>query len=66
MLIKKRSDYKEHTCDLGLGGAKNAEFNKNKSVEVSDEQAGELLKFDWCIEVKGEKIETPKKGENKK
>lgn len=51
--IKKRSDYKEHKCLLGLGTGKDADFNKGKSVEVEKKDFDRLIKFDFVIEVKG-------------
>ena len=52
MKIKKRNDYKEHRCLLGLGKQKDADFNKGKSVEISDEDFERLSKYEWCIIVK--------------
>ena len=52
--IKKRKDYKEHNCLLGLGKQKDADFNKGKAVDVSDEEYKGLSNFEWCEKAKGE------------
>ena len=64
MLIKKRQDYAEHRCVLGLSEKKESDFNAGKEVEVTEDEFNQVKNYEWCEEVVPKKSKKNKEGDN--